>query len=441
MDWKRTGYKIFKRNIKMNLTINKTEKLSGEIEIPRSKSHTIRAVVIASLADGASKIINPLFSDDTKAAINGCKALGAKIEQKGNDIVVKGFDGKPHEPKEKLDMLNSGTSINMLTSVAALGSFKVTLDGDASLRKRPVQPLLDALKNLGVSATSINNNNCPPIEIQGPIKGGKAEIDCKSSQYLSSLLISCPLIEKNTEIIVKNLCEIPYIEMTLNWLKDSRIKYENKGLEYFKIPGKQKYESFEKTIPADWSSAAFPICAAAITQSDVTIKGLDINDAQGDKKIIDYLKKMGANITINNKNGEIKIIGTQLNGTEIDLNKTPDLLPVMAVVACFANGTTRLVNVAHARIKETDRIKVMHNELKKMGADISELEDGLIIKHKTLKGASLAGHSDHRVVMALSLAGLIAEGKTIIDTAESVSVTYPDYFKSMKALGAIFGVN
>ena len=145
---------------------------------------------------------------------------------------------------------------------------------------------------------------------------------------------------------------------------------------------------------------------------------------------------MGANIEINNENNEIKIIGTQLNGAEIDLNKTPDLLPVMAVVACFAKGTTKLVNVAHARIKETDRIKVMSDELKKLGADITELDDGLIIKHKTLKGNSVKGHSDHRVVMALSLAGLIAEGRTIIDTAESVSVTYPDYFESMKALGA-----
>ncbi|MFH0868170.1 MAG: 3-phosphoshikimate 1-carboxyvinyltransferase [Candidatus Woesearchaeota archaeon] len=420
----------------MNLIVNKTEKLRGEIKMPASKSHTIRAVVIASLANGTSKIINPLFSDDTKAAINGCKALGAEIKQEKNLIVVEGFNGKPKEPKEKLNMLNSGTSINMLTSVAALGSFKVILDGDASLRKRPSQPLLHALENLGVSANSINNNGCPPIEIQGPIKGGETDVDCKSSQYLSSLLITCPLIDNDTVIHAKNICEIPYIKMTLKWLDESNIKYENKNLEYFRIYGKQKYKPFEKSISADWSSAAFPICAAAITNSDVIIKGLDLNDTQGDKKIIDYLKKMGANIEIN-KDG-IKIIGKELNGCEINLNETPDLLPVMAVVACFAKGTTKLINVAHARIKETDRIKVMHNELKKMDADISELEDGLVVRHKPLKGCLVNSHSDHRVVMALSLAGLIAEGKTVIDTAESVSVTYPNYFESMKALGADF---
>lgn len=425
----------------MNLIVNKTEKLAGEITISASKSHTIRAVVIASLADGTSKIINPLFSEDTKAAINGCKAFGAKIRQEKNLIVVEGFNGRPKEPKEKLDMLNSGTSINLLTSVAALGNFKVILDGDASLRKRPVLPLLDTLKNLGVSAKSINNNGCPPIEIHGPIKGGETDVYCKSSQYLSSLLISCPLINNETIIHAKNICEIPYIKMTLKWLDEFNIKYENKNMEYFKIYGKQKYKSFEKTIPSDWSSAAFPICAAAITESDVTIKGLDINDVQGDKKIIDYLRKMGANIRIDNKNNEIKIIGAKLNGAEIDLNETPDLLPVMAVVACFAKGETKLINVAHARIKETDRIKVMHDELKKMNADVAEFEDGLVIKHKSLKGALVNGHSDHRVIMALSLAGLIAEGKTVIDTAESVSVTYPDYFKSMKTLGADFEVD
>jgi len=302
-----------------------------------------------------------------------------------------------------------------------------------------MKPLLDALQNLGVNTNSINQNGCPPIELKGPIKGGKTEVDCKSSQYVSSLLISCPLIENDTILYVKNLCEVPYIKMTLKWLNDFNIKYENKNLEYFKIFGKQKYNSFEKTVPADWSSAAFPICAAAITQSDVLVKGLDINDTQGDKKIIAYLKKMGANIEINEN--EIKIIGKELNGCDLALNETPDLLPVMAVVACFAKGETKLINVSHARIKETDRIKVMHDELKKMNADITELEDGLVIRHKPLKGTSLTGHSDHRVVMALSLAGLIAEGKTIIDTAESISVTYPNYFESMKALGANFTVN
>jgi 3-phosphoshikimate 1-carboxyvinyltransferase len=421
--------------IKMKLVVKKTENLNGSIEIPASKSHTIRAIIIASLAKGPSTIINPLDSADTKAAVNGCTALGAEIKKLSNKKwIIKGFEGKPKQPSKKLDMLNSGTSINSLISVAALGNFNVILDGDYSLRKRPVQPLLDALNALGAKAVSLKNNKCPPIEIRGRLKGGKTVVDCKSSQYVSSLLISCPLIEKNTEIVVKNICEKPYIEMTLKWLDEQKIKYETKRLEYFKIHGKQNYNAFKKRIPADWSSATFPLCAAAITKSDITLDGLDINDAQGDKQIVEYLKKMGANIKIQEQSIIIK--GNVLKGTELDLNNTPDALPAVAVVACFAKGITTIKNVTHARIKETDRIKIMKKELSKMGADIEEREDGLIIKNSELKGTKVKGHHDHRVVMALSLAGLIAKGNTEIDTAESIDVTFPDYVHLMNKLGA-----
>lgn len=418
----------------MKLIVKKTERLQGNIEVPASKSHTIRAIVIASLAKGCSTIINPLDSADTKAAVNGCVALGAKIEKRENEWFIKGFNGKPKQPVKKLDMLNSGTSINLLTSIAALGDFKVILDGDYSLRKRPVQPLLDALNNLGAKAKALKNNGCPPIEIKGRLKGGQTIIDCKSSQYVSSLLISCPLIENNTEITVKNICEKPYIEMTLKWLDEQKIRYETKNLEYFKIYGKQSYKAFKKRIPADWSSATFPLCAAAITKSDVVLKGLDINDTQGDKQVEGYLRKMGTDIKIE-KQG-IRIKGKDLYGAELDLNNTPDALPAIAVVACFAKGTTIIKNVAHARIKETDRIKIMKEELSKMGADVKERKDGLIIKHSRLKGTKLNGHHDHRIVMALSLAGLIADGVTKIDTAEAINVTFPNYVKLMGKLNA-----
>ena len=419
----------------MKLIVKSTERLKGEAVIPSSKSHTIRAVIIASLAEGVSKIKNPLDSADTKAAINGCKAFGAKINQENKDEwVIEGFNGKPSEPSGKIDTLNSGTSTNLLMSVAALGNFKVIIDGDESIRKRPVQPLIDALNNLGAKVTSLNNNECPPLEIQGPVKGGKAEIDCKSSQYVSSLLISCPLIDKDTEIFLKNVCEEPYIEMTMRWLEERGIKFTHKGFESIRIEGNQKYSAFEKTIPADWSSATFILCAAAITDSDVLIKGLDINDMQGDKAVLDYLRQMGADIRI--VEDGILVRGKTLLGQELDLNKTPDALPAIAVVGCFAEGTTIIKNAAHARIKETDRIKVMKDELSKMNANIEETEDGLVIRKSELKGAKVNGHYDHRVVMALSLAGLIAKGKTEIDTAEAINVTFPNFTDIIKNLGA-----
>lgn len=418
----------------MKLIVKKTEELKGEVKIPGSKSHTIRSIVIASLANGRSVLNNPLESEDTRAAIEGCKALGAKIEKKESKLIIEGFSGKPQKPETKLDMLNSGTSINLLTSVAALGDFPVVLTGDQSLQKRPVQPLLSALNNLGATAMSANNNGCPPIEIQGPMLGGKTEVNCRSSQYVSSLLISCPLASGDTEIYVTNLCEEPYIEMTLRYLDNAGIKYKNTGLDHFKIKGGQEYKPVNIDIPSDWSSAAFPLVAAAITKSNVLIRGLDLDDSQGDKQIIEYLKKMGADISIE-KDG-VRIKGKELTGCELDLNKTPDALPVVAVLGCFAKGQTNINNVAHARIKETDRVKVMAKELSKMGADIIELSDGLLIRQSKLKGAKVDGNQDHRVVMALSLAGLIASGKTEISTAEAISVTFPNYVELMKAIGA-----
>lgn len=419
----------------MILNVQKTGKLSGEIIIPSSKSHTIRAVIIASLAQGRSELINPLFSEDTKAAIQACERLGAKIEQKSDRLIIEGFGSSPDTPSEVINMLNSGTSTNLIIGILAGLGIAAEITGDASLQTRPVKSLIAALETLGCKIDFTENNGCPPLKISGRIKGGKVTIDAsKSSQYVSSLLIACPLAEQDTEIIVENPTELPYIEMTVKWLDEQNIKYERDGFNYFKIFGNQTYTSFEKLIPADWSSAAFPICAAAITESDVIIKGVDINDVQGDKAIIEYLKDMGADIRVE-ENG-IRIKGRKLQGKELDINATPDALPILSVMGCLAEGETKLVNVAQARVKETDRIKVMADELKKMGALIDELPDGLIIKKSSLKGTRLRGHHDHRVVMALSIAAMTAEEETLIDTAEAVSVTYPNYVQTMRKLGA-----
>ncbi len=421
----------------MELIIEKTDKLQGEIIVPSSKSHTIRAVITASLAKGRSKIINPLISDDTKAAINACKALGATIEQRGSILFIEGFGINPETPENVLDMLNSGTSTNLIMGILAALGIEAEITGDSSLRSRPVTALAEALTGLGLSIEFLDNHGCPPLRISGRIKGGKINIDAgKSSQYVSSLLLACPLLEQETVISVENPAELPYIEMTLKWLDDHGIIYERNGFTWFRMSPNQSYRPFEKTIPADWSSATFPICAAAVTSSDVLIKGIDINDIQGDKAIAEYLKNMGADIETGNDSLRIK--GRSIHGTELDINSTPDALPALSVVGCYAEGRTKLINVSQARVKETDRISVMAHELAKMGADIAELPDGLTIGKSSLKGTHVNGHNDHRVVMALSIAALIADDKTIIDTAEAVAVTYPDYVETMQNLGAKF---
>jgi 3-phosphoshikimate 1-carboxyvinyltransferase len=419
----------------MRLIVKKTEKIRGESNVPSSKSHTIRGLIFASLAKKKSILHNALESEDTKATINACTSLGAEFSKiHDGEFQITGFDGYPKIRKTEINTLNSGTTTNFITSVTALADKKIIIDGDESIRRRPVEPLLVALRNLGAHATSLNKNGCPPIEIKGRMIGGKTTLDCSSSQYLSSLLISCPLLNEDTEILISNCCEIPYIEMTLKWLDELHIKYHNKDLSEIQIFGDQKYSPFEKTIPSDWSSATFLIASAAMLGDIVTVRNLDPDDSQADRYVLDYLRNMEADIKIEDMN--ITINKARLRGCELDLNNTPDALPAMAVLGCYSEGTTILKNVAHARIKETDRIRVMTQELTKMGAKIKETDDGMIIQHSKLKGARLSGHYDHRVVMALSLAGMIADGQTEIDTAEAIKVTFPNYVEIMKELGA-----
>jgi len=267
------------------------------------------------------------------------------------------------------------------------------------------------------------------------MRGGTIELDgSKTSQYLTSLLISCPLAESDSEIRVRDLIERPYVEMTLAWLAEQGVQIEQEGFEVFRIPGRQSYKAFGKQAPGDWSSATFFLCAAAITGSELTLSGLDMNDTQGDKAVVEMLRAMGADIRVSG--AEITIRADELRGAEFDLNATPDALPAMAVTACFAKGVTRLVNVSQARLKETDRIRVMREELTKMGGLVRELPDGLEITGGRILPAEVHGWDDHRVVMALAVAGLACDGRTRIDTAEAVSVTFPTFVDLMRGVGA-----
>lgn len=419
----------------MILTVEPTARLQGRSAIPASKSHTIRAVLIAALADGTSVLHRPLVSEDTQAAINACRALGARIVQSDDRIEITGFGPHPVQPITTLDMLNSGTSTNLMLGVLAALGMQANITGDASLQSRPVQALTDALQKLGCSVIFHARPGCPPLSVRGRMRGGSVVLDAsKSSQYVSSLLIACPLAPRETEIIVENPSELPYIGMTLAWLDEQGISYTHEGYTRFVVPGNQHYRAFEKTIPADWSSAAFPLCAAALTDSDVYLDGLDLHDVQGDKAIVDYLRQMGADISETPEG--LRVRGRSLTGCRLDINATPDALPALAVMGCFADGQTILENVAQARVKETDRIAVMARELQKMGARIAELPDGLVIDASPLQGTAVNGHHDHRVVMALAIAGLRATGTTTIDTAEAVAVTYPSFVPSMQQLGA-----
>jgi 3-phosphoshikimate 1-carboxyvinyltransferase len=414
--------------------IVKASPLHGKITIPGSKSHTIRALVIATLARGVSRIDQPLVSADTLACLRGCQALGAKYEEHDGYWQITGTAGQPQLPRDILDVGNSGTTLTFLAGTAGLVAGYTVLTGDDQIKRRSVQPLLDALTNLGAEALSTPQTGCPPLVVKGGLRGGYTDMLGTISQQVSGLLINCPLAPNDSEIQVIDLRERPYIEMTLGWLDKQHIRYEQKGLDRFWIKGNQAFEAFTETIPADFSSASFFICAAAIPGCDFVLQGLDFNDTQGDKRVVDMLQAMGADIRLTDQG--LRIRGTRVRGIEMDLCDMPDALPALAVAGCLAEGTTRIRNVAHARLKETDRIAVMCRELSAMGADISEEEDGLTIRGSRLSGQTVRSHKDHRVAMALAMAGLAAQGTTKIADADAVSVTFPQFPELLQHLGA-----
>ncbi|MHC4645000.1 MAG: 3-phosphoshikimate 1-carboxyvinyltransferase [Planctomycetota bacterium] len=420
----------------MKLIVRKS-RLGGEVVIPGSKSHTIRGVAISSLAAGQSVICNPLDSGDTRAAVSCYRSLGARIDTTDAKAwKVSGVGGRISVPEETIDVGNSGTTLRIAMGSAGLAEKgqATTFTGDEQIQRRPIGPLMKSLSDLGAECVSLGNNDKAPVRVSGRLRGGKTSIAAATSQYLSSLLLCAPLAGGDSEIDVTVLNEPGYVQMTLDWLDRQGTEYENHQMRRFRIKGNQGYKGFEAVAPGDFSSATFFLCAGALAGGEVTLGGLDFGDSQPDKAVVEYLRAMGADIRLSESGITVK--AGALKGAEIDMNKTPDALPAMAVTAAFAEGTTRLVNVPQARSKETDRIKCIAEELGKMGVAVEELADGLIIHRSMPKAAELDGRSDHRIVMALSLAGLAVEGEFVIDTAEAVSVTFPDFVELMRSIGA-----
>ncbi|MDR0443700.1 MAG: 3-phosphoshikimate 1-carboxyvinyltransferase [Treponema sp.] len=437
---------------------------SGVVRIPASKSHTIRQLLIASLANGISEIHYPLDSLDTRSCVSVCKAFGAEIteyravdlqaglnpnppDENGEKLVswkIRGNGGfghpavNSHDGVTRIDVGNSGTTLYMALAVAGLQTGTFEFSGDEQIKKRSAAPLLDALADLGVCVRS--DNGCAPITVKGPWGGGKVSISCPTSQYLSALLIASPLAPAGavTEIEVLLLNEKPYIEMTLSYLTAHGILFDfSPDYSRFVIPGGSSWKTFSRSVPGDYSSAAFPACAAAISGGSVTILGLDPDDTQGDKFFFDMLNQMGCEVQWRGEEFTVSR-SRSLRGGTFDLNATPDLLPAAAVTAAFAAGDTALVNVAHARIKETDRIAVMAKELHKLGVSCTELPDGLVVHGKggfrpAQENCIIDGHGDHRIVMAFAAAAVGGQCSIEIESAESAAVTYPGFLELLGA--------
>ncbi|MDR1412194.1 MAG: 3-phosphoshikimate 1-carboxyvinyltransferase [Spirochaetaceae bacterium] len=448
----------------------KPRRFSGTVRVPASKSHTIRRLLIAALADGVSEIWYPLDSLDGRSCAGVCRGLGAGIDEHraagtgcpnppdeaGEALVrwtVRGTAGRIAAPEAPLDTGNSGTTLFLALAAAALGNAPVTFTGDGQIKRRSAGPLLDALRKFGVAVESAENG-CVPVTVRGPWRGGRASVACPTSQYLSALLLAAPLAPAGTvtEIDVPLLNEKPYIELTLSYLDAQKARYEKAGdFSYFRIFGGASYRPLGGNVSGDFSSAAFPAAASLISGGGgLTLLGLDPDDSQGDKAFFAMLEKMGCKVRwLKNpasRAGEewaLSLSGPlPLKGGTFDLNATPDLLPVMAVLGAFAEGDTALVNAAHARIKETDRVAVMAEELSKLGVEVLERPDGLVVRGVPPGGRGkrpgtgmlrLDGHGDHRVVMALAAAALGTAGPAEISGAESAAVTYPLFLEQIGA--------
>lgn len=425
----------------MDVEISQAQ-VTGRTRAPPSKSYTHRAILAAGYADSAT-INNPLLSADTRKTIRAVRAYGGSvdIDESGPSLTIDGFDGCPDVPGTVIDCGNSGTTIRLVTATAALADGLTVLTGDDSLRSRPQGPLLDAIEQLGGRAESTRENGQAPLVIGGPVDGGTVAIPGDvSSQYVTALLMAGAVTNDGIAIDLKTeLKSAPYVDLTRELLDAFSVGTDQTDAG-FAVDGGQAYqpEGGEYTVPGDFSSASYLLAAGVLAADDgLVVEGV-YPSAQGDTVIVDTLKRMGADINWDRDAGVITVRRSDLTGIEVDVGDTPDLLPTIATLGAGAAGETRIVNCEHVRYKETDRVAAMATELEKLGASVTEEHATLTIHgdESTLQGARVAGYNDHRIIMALAVAGLIVEGTTTIEGAEHVDVSFPDFFDVLSDVGA-----
>ncbi len=404
---------------------------------PPSKSYTHRALLAGALSD-STRVLNPLDSADPRASAGAAERLGADVDWRDSVVDVDGFDGSPDTADDVVDCGNSGTTLRLFTGAAALASGATVLTGDSSLRSRPNQPLLDALEQLGVDAWSTRDNGQAPLVVEGGLSGGEASIDGSvSSQFVSSLLFAGAASPEGVTLEIEGeLRSRPYVDMTVEVMEMMEVEVEE-TMEGFHVAGGQRYRADEVRVPGDFSSASYPLAAGAVAGGSVTVQNL-YPGAQGDTVFVDVLERMGADVSWDRDAGVVDVGASSLSGVEFDAGDNPDLVPTVAVLGAVASGETRVVEAEHLRFKETDRLEATSTELGKMGVEVRETDDGLVVDGdaSSLEGAEVDGRHDHRIVMALAVAALAAEGETVIDTLESTEVSYPGFVEDMKALGA-----
>jgi len=407
---------------------------NSEITVPGSKSYTHRILIAASLSDGICTIDNGLKSEDTLLTLEALRMLGVKIDIEKELFIVHGSKGILAPCIDPVYLGNSGTSMRLLTAVAAIGQGNYTLTGTKRMQERPIQDLLNGLRQMGVEAHAVNNTGCPPVEIRGgEILGGRLTLNCKiSSQFLSALLLIAPYTNNGIEInVIEGPVSRPYVDMTVEVMERLGVVIERDGYNRFRVKGGQTYRSGSYSVEPDCSQAGYFWAAAAITGAGIKVKGTTLNSSQGDVRFTEVLEAMGC--TISHEADGIRVAGGDLSAVTVDMADMPDMVPTLAVVAAFAQGTTVIENVAHLKAKESDRLGSVVNELSKMGIEASCSDTGMKVTGGNPGGAEIDTYGDHRIAMSFALCGLKTPGVFIKDEG-CVEKSFPNFWDVFEEL-------
>jgi 3-phosphoshikimate 1-carboxyvinyltransferase len=391
-------------------------------------------LITAALSDGICRLHNGLKSEDTLLTAHALRQLGVQIEEQKDAFIVHGAAGNLEQCKGPIYLGNSGTSMRFITALTALGEGRYLLTGSKRMQERPIQDLLDGLDQLGIVARTANPHGCPPVEVEGGIiRRDKVTLNCeKSSQFLSALLLVAPYTKDGLDITVsRGPVSRPYIDMTLTVMEMFGVNVYRNGYRNFKIPGNQVYKSGIYRVEPDSSQAGYFWAAGAIGGVKITVEGIAKESRQGDLRFAQLLEMMGCRVSYHS-NG-ISVQGGSLSAVDADMADMPDMVPTLAVVAAFARGTTHIENVAHLRLKESDRLNAVTTELSKMGIETSCTDRGLIVKGGDPTGAVINTYDDHRIAMSFAVAGLRVPG-VFIENERCVDKSFPEFWEALKRL-------
>ena len=446
--------------------ISKKSVLTGHITVPGSKSHTIRALILAAMADGTSHISNPLPSNDCLSTAAAVRKVGADVDFGDNQTsgaasvwTVKGAGAGLHLPSDQIDVGNSGSLMYFLCPVLSTLPGQCTFTGDESICRRPVNHLIDALCQFGAKGRSLNKGpdgsegTTPPFTFCGPIDVNKTLVtEGALSQYISGFMMAASRLNGTLKMELTNPKETPYLTMTKLWLESLGVPVTiSPDFKHISVTGPVPFKAFDRAVPSDWEGVAFPLIAALISDSSIIIDNIDGSGSQGDDKIVEVLQSVGADIDWKRGAGQLLVRGGKVLSTAglpdgqltVEMSAFPDAICALAVIACFIEGKTVFTDIDICRKKETDRIKAMTSELTKLGAHIVDEGDRLVVYGdggKSLHGGEVESYKDHRIVMSLACLGLgLTEGeKVTVNDAEWCSVTFPKFFEVMNEIGAGF---